>query len=311
MLLKCIDFPSRGLQSDKGKEAFRGWFAQLGELRTFYPNAPLLALSATCSLKIRKKTLKLLNMDNPVEITLSPNKSNIKIVVQKVQNSVEMALLWLVDGLESLKGEFPKTLVYCNSIIYQHILTECPNLINCVAMFHSESAEKTKDKIISDLGNLQSDLRIIIATSALGMVVDIQGFHSLVLYGPPLTTVDLIQGIGRIGRDGNPSCAVLLHNSYNVRNIDTDVKCVIRDPSCRRLSVMKSFLKDSELQEIHSDMEKHTCCDICEDKCKCGDCTQLQLERLFKSSSIETDENVSDSESEVTDFGSSDDFDEL
>ncbi len=131
-------------------------------------------------------------------------------------------------------------------------------MISCVAMFHSESAEKTKDKIISDLGNPQSDLRIIIATSALGMGVDIQGFHSLVLYGPPLTAVDLIQGIGRIGRDGNPSCAVLLHNSYNVRNIDTDVKCVIRDPSCRR-----SFLKDSELQEIHSDMEKHTCCDIC------------------------------------------------
>lgn len=143
------------------------------------------------------------------------------------------------------------------------------------------------------------------------MGVDIQGFHSLVLYGPPLTAVDLIQGIGRIGRDGNPSCAVLLHNSYNVRNIDTDVKCVIRDPSCRRVSIMKSFLKDSELQEIHSDMEKHTCCDICEDECKCGDCSQLQLERLLKSSSIETDENVSDSESEVTDFESSGDFDEL
>lgn len=74
---------------------------------------------------------------------------------------------------------------------------------------------------------------------------------------------------------------------------------------------MKYFLKDSELQEIHSDMEKHTCCDICEDKCKCGDCSQLQLERPLKSSFIDTDENVSDSESEVTDFESSGDFDEL
>lgn len=40
------------------------------------------------------------------------------------------------------------------------------------------------------------------------MGVDIKGFHSLVLYGPPLTTIDLIQGIGRIGRGGNPSFAV-------------------------------------------------------------------------------------------------------
>lgn len=44
VIFKCIGFLSRGLQSDIGKEAFRDWFAQLGELSTFYPNAPLLAL---------------------------------------------------------------------------------------------------------------------------------------------------------------------------------------------------------------------------------------------------------------------------
>ena len=98
-------------------------------------------------------------------------------------------------------------------------------------MFHSESVEKTKDKIISSLGNFTSDLRIIIATSVLGMGV--QGLHSLVLYGPPATNVDLIQAIGRVGRDNNPSCAVLLHNSYNVRHIDRDVKSVLSENNCR------------------------------------------------------------------------------
>ncbi|XP_048767652.2 ATP-dependent DNA helicase RecQ-like [Ostrea edulis] len=81
-----------GLQFDNRKEAFRGWFAQSGELRSFYPNAPLLALSATCSLKIRKKAMKVLNLNDPAEITLSPNKSNIKLIVKKVSNSVEMPL---------------------------------------------------------------------------------------------------------------------------------------------------------------------------------------------------------------------------
>jgi superfamily II DNA/RNA helicase len=71
--------------------------------------------------------MKVLNVNDPVEITLSQNKSNIKLIVKKVSNSVEMALLWLIDGLVKLKDEFPKILVYCNSIkdasmIRQYIL---------------------------------------------------------------------------------------------------------------------------------------------------------------------------------------------
>lgn len=46
------------LQSDKGKEEFRGWFVQLEELRTVYPNAPLLAPCATCSLKNKKEKIE-------------------------------------------------------------------------------------------------------------------------------------------------------------------------------------------------------------------------------------------------------------
>ena len=113
-----------------------------------------------------------MNLNNLAEITLLSNKSNIKLIVKNMSNSVEMALLWLIDGLVSLKEDFPKSLVYCNSIrdasmLYLYILMECPDLIFFVEMFHSESIEKTKDRIISSLGNYTSDLRIIIATSAL------------------------------------------------------------------------------------------------------------------------------------------------
>ena len=74
-------------------------------------------------------------MDNPAEITLSPNKSNIKLIVKRMSNSVETALLWLIDGLVSLKEDFPKSLVYCNSIrdasmIYQYMLMECPDSVS-------------------------------------------------------------------------------------------------------------------------------------------------------------------------------------
>lgn len=57
-----------------------------------------------------------MNLKDFVEIILLLNKLNIKFVVKKVYNLVEMVLLWFVDGFEKLKEEFLKFLVYCNFI---------------------------------------------------------------------------------------------------------------------------------------------------------------------------------------------------
>lgn len=75
-----------------------------------------MVFSVICFLKIRKKILIFLNLKDFVEIILLLNKLNIKFVVKKVYNLVEMVLLWFVDGFELLKEEFLKFLVYCNFI---------------------------------------------------------------------------------------------------------------------------------------------------------------------------------------------------
>ena len=57
-----------------------------------------------------------------------------------------------------------------------------------------------------------------------GMGIDIVNFSNVVLYDAPKTVIDLVQEIGRVGRDGSPSTALLLHNSYHLQNIDSEVK---------------------------------------------------------------------------------------
>lgn len=121
-------------------------------------------------------------------------------------------------------------MVYCDSIfdvfiIDHYNLAECPKYDYLCSMFHSESDKKTKNKKFSYLENPQSDLRIIYTTSALVMGLDIQGFHSLFLNKPPLTTVTLSKVSVEL-LDISILCAVLLHNSRAF--IDTDEKCVIR-----------------------------------------------------------------------------------
>lgn len=66
-------------------QAFRKWFRHVGELRSMFPSASVLALSATCTHKIRKRLIKILalNVTETQFLSVSPNKKNIKLVVKK------------------------------------------------------------------------------------------------------------------------------------------------------------------------------------------------------------------------------------
>lgn len=79
-------------------------------LRGYFPSASVLALSATCTHKICRRVRKVLNLkDDATEIRLSPDKPNIKMVVKKIPNSVDLGMAWIIDQLDS----FPRTIIYC------------------------------------------------------------------------------------------------------------------------------------------------------------------------------------------------------
>jgi len=58
----------------------------------------------------------------------------------------------------------------------------------------------------------QGEIRIVIATSALGMVVDLKGLHRVINYVPPNNIDSYVQALGRAGRDGTiPEALLLFH----------------------------------------------------------------------------------------------------
>ena len=273
----------------------------MGELRSLFPSASVLALSATCSNKIRTRVLKVLNLieKDTTTVSMSPNKPNIKLAVKKIDNHVESAMYWLIDGLSHLKETFPRTLIYCNSIsdaskLYNYVVGEIDECTKFVDMFHSETPEENKELIISALREKDSEKRVIFATSALGMGIDVVDCNSIVLYGPPRTVVDLVQLVGRVGRDGGQSIALVLHNSHNIRSVDKDMKKLISCKTCRRTELMGNFLSETDLLELCNMTGLHTCCDLCEDLCCCGQCKV----KLFSNQWI----NDSDSDSDTIDY---------
>lgn len=133
---------------------------------------------------------------------------------------------------------------------------------------------------MSALRNKDSCVRIVIATSALGMGVDVLNCNSVVLYGPPRSVVDLVQAVGRVGRDGLPSVALIIYNSHHLRNVDKEVKSFISCQNCRRKELLKNFISDTDLLKF-TDETCHTCCDLCAELCKCNHCSVLDIEKLF------------------------------
>jgi superfamily II DNA helicase RecQ len=267
----------------------------------------VLALSATCTHKISKRVRKVLNLkEDTTEIRLSPDKPNIKLAVKKIANSVESGMAWMIDKLDSL----PRTIIYCTSIrdvskLYNYLTSEVPSCLSYCDMFHSETPDTKKKKILDDLCDENGTLRIIIATSALGMGIDIAKTNSVILYGAPKQLVEVIQEIGRVGRDGTPALALLLYNSYNLRQAEQEVRDVFKTESCRRKVLLKPFVKESELglsQDPH-----HTCCDICATLCRCNDCQKdvFLLEKMLQDEPSASD---SDTNSDATELYDDADF---
>ncbi|XP_053388901.1 bifunctional 3'-5' exonuclease/ATP-dependent helicase WRN-like [Mercenaria mercenaria] len=289
-------------EDDTGK-AFRKWFSHLGELRSFFPSASILALSATCKKSHYKKVMKTLNMKgDTVIVKVSPNRSNIKILVHKVI-SIENDFLKVVDALQ--ENMMPRTLIYCSSIkdvslIYNYLTSEAINTLTFIGMYHSETPSKNKEEILDKLKEQNSNF-VIIATNALGMGIDIVNCNNVIIYGAPYTVTDFWQQVGRIGRDGSNSTAILAYNSYHLRSADEDVKMIFKTKRCRRMAAISEFLTKKEQKILRNETGNHLCCDFCEKSCTCGKCSSTSLEKLFMSNNNDIeDENLTDKSSTIS-----------
>ena len=133
--------------------------------------------------------------------------------------------------------------------------------------FHASQTDEMKKEIVKEIVKDETNLRVLFATSALGMGVDIPHVANVIHIGPPSTMESYMQQIGRAGRSQNQATAVLFwHNSdigTNMTHMSDEMRQYCRSSSCLRAQLVGHFGFPPAKQEC--------CCSVCEEPSLCED----------------------------------------
>ena len=91
---------------------------------------------------------------------------------------------------------------------FEHIVE-----LRLLTSFTAVSSNEHRESIIDEFSKMDSILRVVIASSAFGMGVNIPDTFRVINWGLPLTLEDLVQQTGRAGRNGIPVDPILYSNS--------------------------------------------------------------------------------------------------
>ena len=158
-----------------------------------FPNVPLVALTATANKQDQEQIREALGFSNCVQIIVSPDRPNIfyaKYFRKGNDNeSIEGILKPVALKLLELRSHYPITIVYlplkwCGFVyaLFTSILghKQCyPEDADAVPknsffrQFHAPQTDEMKEEVLCQLTSSNSTVRVVFATVAMGMGVDI------------------------------------------------------------------------------------------------------------------------------------------
>ena len=192
----------------------------------------MLALTATASKNDVAQIKESLNLKNPLEVIATPNRTNVfNDKVLREGEDVDFFIELLTPIVEQL-GE--KTVTYPLTVLYlplkwcgfafkyfeKHLgdkqyfpaaVDQLPEN-RMFAQFHAPQTKAMKEQILKELASPTSKVRVIFATVAMGMGVDIPSIRNVIHVGPPQTVREYFQETGRAGQDGKLATATLYYN---------------------------------------------------------------------------------------------------
>ncbi|WP_240035230.1 RecQ family ATP-dependent DNA helicase [Neobacillus notoginsengisoli] len=186
---------------------FRPDYLKLGTFRERIGSPLTLALTATATPEVRDDILKKLCVRDATRIEASVNRPNIAFHIEKMEHEHEKKQR-AIDLAKSLKQP---GIIYFSSKKAAEQLAQLlrENGLTRTMAYHGGLDQEQRILIQEQFINGQLD--IICATSAFGMGINKVDIRYIIHYHMPMQIESYLQEVGRAGRDGEPSVAILLY----------------------------------------------------------------------------------------------------
>lgn len=199
---------------------FRPSYLRLKWLKAQLQPKQTLMLTATATPKVQQDILEKIALPDALKVVYSVDRPNIFLDVLQCRDETEKQAQ-LLTILKHIK--LPGIIYFSSRQSAEDMSTLIRQQLNLeVAFYHG--ALNTKDRYLIQQRFMANQLPIICATNAFGMGINKADVRFVIHYHTPLSFESYLQEIGRAGRDGHQSIAILMtlpNDIYRQQNLLT------------------------------------------------------------------------------------------
>ena len=197
---------------------FRPSYLKIAAIRKWFPNVPVIAVTASATNKVKEDIVEKLNMKNAAAFMTSFARPNLSYTAEKCDDKINR----IITIIEKVKGA---GIVYCKTRKKTKELSDILKQRGVDSDYYhaglDQEIRKQKQQAWREGKN-----SIIVCTNAFGMGIDKADVRTVIHADIPDCLESYYQEAGRAGRDGLPAYAILLYRLQELEElkIQPDIK---------------------------------------------------------------------------------------